>query len=119
MRLANGLEYGCPAEAGGTIRILRMAGGQDKHHRRPSPPGQSMILVTCQGFSELLGGLHSRDAYFVALKTNECPSSYMGDSVSTCTLAKPASPRSLRNSSFQYQRMARSSVTHETRCLSL
>jgi hypothetical protein len=33
---------------------LRHAGGPGKLQSRPSPPGQSKILVVCQGFSELI-----------------------------------------------------------------
>ncbi len=51
----NGLELSCPAEAGRPTRILRLAGRPGKPPRRPSPPGQSKILVISQGFSELLG----------------------------------------------------------------
>ena len=35
----------CPAEAGRPSRTLRHTGGQDKHPRRPSPPGQPKGLV--------------------------------------------------------------------------
>jgi len=35
-----GLELSCPAEAGGLRSTLRLAGSQDKHPRRLSPPGQ-------------------------------------------------------------------------------
>jgi len=36
---------------------LRPTGGRFKQPLKASPPGQSHILVVCQGFSELLGGL--------------------------------------------------------------
>jgi hypothetical protein len=70
-------------------------------------------------WSESLGGQVARQAYFIALNTNECPSLYKGDSAIVSTLVKPPSRRSLMNSSFQYHRMARSSVTHETKRFSL
>ena len=106
----NGLELSCPAARATVAPFSRNWAGKS----RSNFPHASR--VSC---SELLGGLVLHDAYLVALNTNERPSSYKGDSVSTCTWVKPASSRSLANSSFQYHRMTRSSVTHETRCLSL
>ncbi len=47
----NGLEPSCPADAGSLTRIVRHAGGQDKHSGNPGPSGQSKILVIVQGFS--------------------------------------------------------------------
>jgi hypothetical protein len=54
LELPNGLELSCPAEAGRLTWIVRPAGGPGKLQSRPSPPGQSAILVFVQGFSELI-----------------------------------------------------------------
>ena len=59
MAPANGLELSCPAEAGRTSGILRLAGRRGKLQSRPSPPDQPKVLVHFQGFSELLGSTRS------------------------------------------------------------
>jgi hypothetical protein len=45
---ANGLELGCPAEAGNSLETSGQVGGQDKNHRRPTPPGQLQRVVRRQ-----------------------------------------------------------------------
>jgi hypothetical protein len=45
-----------PGGSGQLLPTLRHASGPDKIQLRRRPPGQSKILVVCQGFSELLGG---------------------------------------------------------------
>ena len=45
-----------PGGSGQLLPTLRHASRQGKTHRKRRPPGQSMILVIFQGFSELFGG---------------------------------------------------------------
>jgi hypothetical protein len=51
----NGLELGCPAEAGKPSQTVRLTRRRFKPPLKRRPPGQSKILVIVQGFSELSG----------------------------------------------------------------
>jgi len=58
----NALELSCPAEAGKPGNTLRLAGGQDKQLRMPSPPGQLQRVVMPPGFNFALLRAHAKQA---------------------------------------------------------